>query len=80
MEVPDEYGRKLLWKVGNAVKEILGDQEGTILAVGTKIVWHSPLFGRCVGKVAMNPVEGKVLVHHPLTETVTWIPVSWVGD
>ena len=80
VELPDEYGRKLLSKAGDSVKEIPRVQGNATLVFGKKITWDSPLFGKCLGQVALPPIDGKVLVEHPVTEKLAWIPVSWICD
>ncbi len=80
VDLPDEYGRKLLSKAGDSVKEILRVQGNTTLVLGKKITWDSPLFGKCLGQVDLTPVEVNVLVDLPVNEKLTWIPVSWVCD
>lgn len=47
------------------------------LAVGTTIVWMSPLFGRCEGSVLMAD-EQEVLVDHPITGEPAWILRRWI--
>ncbi len=48
------------------------------LQPGVWVEWESPLFGRCVGQVAMTPESGWLVVRaHSVTGDLALIHVDW---
>lgn len=48
------------------------------LTPGAIVHWDSPLFGLLQGELLTIRDDGRIEVYHPLTETVTPIPLEWI--
>jgi len=76
-DLPEEQALKLLAKVPGKVR-IYNPVSGKDFKPGTLISWHSPLFGRVNGEVAMEPESGWFVVRcHSVTGGLALISMDW---
>ncbi len=76
VDLPDPQALKLLAKAQGRVK--LASTDLPRFQPGTWIEWDSPLFGRLRGELLGFREDGRLEVFHPVTQTVTPIPQTWV--
>ena len=77
-----EADRDFLMARKREVIRVLASREQTPsaeLQPGVWVEWDSPLFGRCVGQVAMTPESGWLVVrHHSVTGDLALLSVDWI--
>jgi hypothetical protein len=75
VELQDEYAWKLLQARPDAVRAL---DSASSTAPEAFVCWRSPLFGKLKGRLLMSALQGHVLVEHPLTGQIVYVPVTWL--
>ncbi len=76
-DLPEEQALKLLAKCPGTVR-LYVPPSSDALQSGVSISWHSPLFGRVHGQVAMEPENGWLVIRcHSITGALALVNVEW---
>jgi len=76
-DLPESQALKLLAKVPDKVR-LYHHPSSDELQPGRSISWHSPLFGRVRGQVAMVPENGWLVIRcHSITGALALVNVEW---
>ncbi|MDR4485125.1 MAG: hypothetical protein R3B95_18295 [Nitrospirales bacterium] len=78
VNLPDELALKLLERAAGKVRAVAPPVLADLIS-GAKIVWESPLFGKCTGEIALPPENGWLVVRsHSVTGNLALVNVDWV--
>ncbi len=67
--LPQEQADKLFTRAAGKVRAVHR---------GDVITWNSPVLGKVQGEFLGITDDGRIEVHHPITEAVVRIPVEWL--
>ena len=76
-DLPESQALKLLAKCPGTVRLYVPPSPNALQS-GVLISWHSPLFGRVHGRVAMEPENGWLVIRcHSVTGKLALVNVEW---
>jgi len=76
-DLPESQALKLLAKCPGTVR-LYVPPSSDALQSGVSISWHSPMFGRVHGQVAMEPENGWLVIRcHSVTGNLALVNVEW---
>jgi hypothetical protein len=78
IDLPPDRAAKLLARAQGRVRPVEGAPSSPVLKAGVWVEWLSPALPAQRGEILAIHPDGTFDVHHPLTEILCHLPVTWI--